>query len=309
MNLRILAKDADLLETIEDYRILTVPQVAYLHSRTQQMARRRLHALRRAGLVGAVPLRGGGKKGRPEQVFFLSKDGSDLLAKRRPVASSIVTDFPLEQSMHCLRHDLLANWFRIHLGRIDQTVPGLGTWFLPYSVVVRARIHVVEDSVPPVDGKTRASTAKPLRFIPDGVFALTETKTRRVFLFFLEVDMGTRPISSLSDVGRDAREKIVNYEEYFRLGGYKVYERVFGRAIEGFRLLILADTEARLRNLSLLCTMLGGMDFVWISDREKMFSHGLAAAIWTVGGNQSEQPRSIVGARLCRESALPALSH
>ena len=134
-----------------------------------------------------------------------------------------------------------------------------------------------------------------------------DTKTKKTLLFFLEVDMGTRPVASFSDSGRDAREKILTYQEYFRSGGYKAYERVLGCTLNGFRLLFLSETQARLSGLCLLCATMGGTDFVWATDRERMFSQGLAAAIWTAGGDMRDRPKSIVGERLWCHSPLQPL--
>jgi len=279
----LLEKDLNLLESLDEYRILTVSQLAHLHGRTRQMARRRLHVLRNTGLLGAVLL-ANGRRGRPEQVFFLSKSGADLIAERRPNSSPDASDRPLEQSIHFLRHDLLVNWFKIHLARIDEILPGIKTVILSNGIVSKARIHTIQAGASSGE-RRRASGGKSFHFIPDGVFALLDAKTKKTFLFFLEVDMGTRPVSSFSDSGRDAREKIITYQEYFLSGGYKAYERVLGSTLTGFRLLFLADSQARLSGLCLLIATLTGTEFVWVTDRERMFTHGLAAAIWIAGGD------------------------
>ena len=97
---------------------------------------------------------------------------------------------------------------------------------------------------------------------------------------------------------KDVRQKIINYQALFRSGHYKRYARVFDASINGFRLLFLANTSARLASLCRLIKEMPPSDFVWLTDQEIMFSHGLSAEIWVRGGRNNESLQSILGPNL-----------
>ena len=131
-------------------------------------------------------------------------------------------------------------------------------------------------------------------FIPDGVFTISvgEQDRRRSLLFFSGgVDMGTEPLTS-SGSGRDLRQKILNYQAYFRTGRYKRYEEFWNYQFKGFRLLFLANTGGRMASI---CRLVQGMppsDFIWVSDQDRMFAQGLGDNIWARGGKDQTAHQS-----------------
>jgi hypothetical protein len=146
------------------------------------------------------------------------------------------------------------------------------------------------------------------QLIPDGVFSITHREIGgKTLLFFLEVDMGTETIASMDRVSKDIRRKVSNYQELFRSGTYKRYESVLKSKLNGFRLLFLANSEARLISLCRLAREMPPSDFIWLTDQGRMFSHGLAAKIWTRGGRNENPPQSILGPGLACE--LPRIDH
>ena len=120
----------------------------------------------------------------------------------------------------------------------------------------------------------------------------------KTLLFFLEADMSTETLASADKDSKDVRQKIINYQTLFRSGHYKRYARVFDASINGFRLLFLANTSARLAALCRLIKEMPPSDFVWLTDQELMFSHSLSAEIWVRGGRDNESLQSILGPNL-----------
>jgi hypothetical protein len=157
-------------------------------------------------------------------------------------------------------------------------------------------------SVSPATGRL----GKPIPFIPDGVFSITNKEAeKKSLLFFLEVDMGTETIASPSRGPKDLRQKIIRYQDLFTSASYKGYEGVFDSKFNGFRLLFLANSAARLNSLCRLVQEMPPSDFIWLGDQEKMFSQGLSAKIWARGGRIKDPAQSILGPGFACELPLP----
>ncbi|MCY2953519.1 MAG: hypothetical protein NTU53_16300 [Planctomycetota bacterium] len=103
---------------------------------------------------------------------------------------------------------------------------------------------------------------KPVGFTPDGVLSITHAAQQKAVLFFLEVDRGSQTLASPGRGCADIRQKILNYQGYFRSPRYKRYQQVWNCHSRGFRLLFLAKTAER---LSALCRLVQEMQ---PSDRE-----------------------------------------
>jgi hypothetical protein len=134
--------------------------------------------------------------------------------------------------------------------------------------------------------------------IPDGVFIITDKESEKSLLFFLEVDMGTETLVNSKGEPTDVRQKIINYQTLFGTGKYKRYEKIFNVSLNGFRLLFLSNTPARLRALCRLVREMPPTDFIWLADQYQMFSNGLSAEIWVRGGKDNEKLQSILGHKL-----------
>ena len=140
--------------------------------------------------------------------------------------------------------------------------------------------------------------------IPDGVFSITDSEQKKTLLFFLEVDMGTESVAGASPTPNNVRQKILNYRGYFQCGRYKRYEKEWNCELNGFRLLILVNMRARLVALCRLVMEMPPSDFIWLTDQEQMFKHGLGAKIWLRGGKDEIPPQSILGAQMAFRSNL-----
>jgi len=288
--------DRDLLSSIADYKILTVKQLSIISQRSCRVVRRRMRALTKEGVIATRMEGCGGGRGRPEDLLFLTENGAALLVDngvRRPetVMGKVADRLFLD-------HLLLMNWFRIHLLQIERFIPELSVRYVNSESLARAYdtgggVHRSEQN---------GNQENAADFIPDAVFAITrkggEPKT---LLFFLEVDMGTETIASPHRNRKDLRQKILNYQMFFRTSRYKRYQGVFDSKLNGFRLLFLTNSSARMISLCRLVREMPPSDFIWLAEEEKMFSNGLSARIWARGGQEQAQPQSILGSELARE--------
>ncbi|MBT4814677.1 MAG: hypothetical protein HON70_03205 [Lentisphaerae bacterium] len=295
-------KDVTLLEQLAEYRVLTAEQIARLRGvGSLQVVRRRLGQLAREKLVESWGRGFGRRRGRPEKVYSIGCDGTDLLQRRGVLPAGTIHD-QIDGRKACENHQLLLNWFRIHLDYVSSVLPQLTVKLLSSTSPFLSRDgdgrSVVSESFQVSQGRKRN-----VRFVPDAVFAITDHKHRKSVLFFLEVDMGTETVASPGRGEHDFRQKILNYQLYFKANRYRRYEKLWVTTFSGFRLLVLANSAGRKGALARLIQEMPPNDFIWLTDPELMFSNGLTGPIWTRGGARQDASASIVGS-LCGPSAL-----
>jgi len=309
MGFRLKKSDLTLLATLADCRVLTTTQIAVLHfDSKKKSARRRLHQLSEAGLISDRHRGTGNLRGRVENVYFVGKDGFDLLKDRQILPSSATYEQVSAEKVFCIEHELLLNWFRIHLGEIQNSSPNLTTDFIavesafaPTDEYARPLLHI---RVPAEEIKVGAGD---FHFKPDGAFRITDTHRKSSLLFFLEVDMGTEPLIRREQGGRDICTKIVNYQALVASDNYKFLERVWRYEFSGFRLLFLTHTAERMSALCRFIQTISPSNFIWATDRERMFDRGLGGDIWSRGCDPVKPPESILGKNLSRPTPLPVL--
>jgi hypothetical protein len=219
-------------------------------------------------------------KGRPENVAIPTKRCFDLLSQDGHLPEHITPDTDKSQNPALIDHDLLLNWFIIHLLALNRKESGL----------------VTEHRVgrPTMDGNTGGAD----RIIPDAVFTITHKEPGKTLLFFLEVDMGTETIASVNRNHKDIRQKVVNYQNLFRSDDYKNYENIFSSELNGFRLLFLSNTASRMKSLCNLVKNMPPSNFVWLMDQDQMFKNGLFGKRWVKGGLIGKPLESILGKEL-----------
>ncbi len=288
--------DIRLLRNIAEHRVLTLDQLTVLSQRNSKSISRRLAQLREAGFIQTNSLGFGHSPGRPVNLVSLTEEGLHFLSDKGLLSSLIRGNLITSSTSHDLNHQILVNWFQIHLLEIERHVPSLTVQFLaPTSPFLDrdSKGHpLVFDKVPP-----KEDGGKWIEFVPDGVFSITSMEIKKTLLFFLEVDMGTE---SLGGAGRSTNvicQKVKNYQDYFRSRQYKRYEQVWNCELNGFRLLFLTNTHARKLQLCRFVQMMKPSEFVWISDQDQMFTNGLGAEIWARGGKNQSPPQSILGSK------------
>ena len=291
MDSRLNKGDKKILSLVALYRILTVSQLAALTQRSRQVIRRRLRYLYVEGFI-MTSNRGYGRiSGRPEKIIFLTDKSAGILKKKGLFPENIPLVSPKNINAIPVDHDLLINWFYIHLIQIENSIPDLTIepWS-PGFLTKDHRVHAFFDPRIRIESENDF-----IEFIPDGIFIIRHKGLGKGLLFFLEVDMDTEPVASLDRNSKDIRQKILNYQAIFRNGHYKRFEEIFHSKFNGFRLLFLTNSPAGSSSLSRLVQEMPPSDFIWLTNQEKMFSDGLSSKIWVRGGKTDRPPQSILG--------------
>jgi len=292
MSTRITQISLDLLKDLADYRMLSLSQVAHLHFGGKKAARRRMKQLVEEELLGPLPGPPAQRGGRPENTFGLSKAGFQLLKSESVLDDRIAFEQVGSGNLiHQIAHQLLLGWCRIHLVHVCRMLPQLEVRLLscnsPLALHPETGVPIARVEVAMRDGEP------PVHFTPDAVFVIIDTAQPKSVLFFLEVDMGTEPLSS--DDGVNIREKILRYKQYFRTKGYKRYETVWGVPLNGFRLLFVTHSSSNLGRLSAAVKAMEPTGFVWTTSADRMFEKGISDCIWNVGGCSERPAESILG--------------
>ncbi len=303
MPAKLNKNDRELLVALAEYRLLTVSQIAALCGIGKAAARNRVGKLTNAGLTTQRTPGMAQGRGRPERWVSLADRGIGLLRSDGTLGQNVPRDQVAADRIRCAEHLLAINWFRIHLVHLERVVPRLKATFLSSTSPFLERSHngqpLVSDTAPATD-----ADGEPLRFTPDGVFSLGDQETGKMLLFFLEVDQGTETLASGRRSAKDIRQKVINYQRYFRHAGYKRYQDLWGSTLNGFRLLFLAHTPARLAAICRLIREASPSDFVWLTDQDRMSAQGVAADIWARGGKLDAPQESIVGPTMSRVAPL-----
>jgi len=301
---RINRSDLRLLESIAEYRILLIHQLAIIHDRSIRPLRRRLILLEGQDLVVSGTQTLGKKRGRPERLISLSEGGIRLLKEKNMLSPDLPPDLVMAENIKDLEHHLFTNTFRVQLVQLQRDIPSMVMQYLsptsPFqkrstdgSPLIRERISSDDNDTLKVD------------FIPDGVFSIKDQSQGKTLLFFLEVDMATETLASPMNRMNDLRHKVLNYQTLFSKGRYKRYETIFKSPLKGFRLLFLAYTSKRMDSICRLVRDMSPSDFVWLTDRSSCLAQGAWSDIWVVGGRLDYPKRSILGSRKPEPSIVP----
>jgi hypothetical protein len=235
----------------------------------------------------------------------LADRGIDSLRADGTLGQNVPKDQVAADGIRCAEHLLSLNWFRIHLLHLERVSERVSARFLSSESPFLERgpdgLPFVTARVPSSEEGGRASP-----FIPDAAFSLRDRESGKTLLLFLEVDMGTETQSSRRFGVKDIRQKVINYQQYFRQAGYKRYQDIWDCTLNGFRLLFLAHTPARLASLCRLVQEVPPSDFVWLTDQDRMFAQGVTADIWARGGKLDAPQESIVGPTMSRVAPLSA---
>jgi len=304
MDLKLKRGDIKILSLIALYRILTVSQLAAITQRSRQVIRRRLRFLLGKNLI-LMKMRGFGRgQGRPEDIISITEKAAELLLNEGMFSEGISLIPKKSIDFLAVDHDLLINWFYIHLIQIHHSLSDL-------TINPHAPCFLLNNEDKHYDffkSLIRIETGDDfVEFVPDGVFTIWHRGIGKSLLFFLEVDMGTESSVSLDRSPKDVRQKISNYQALFRTGHYKRYEEIFRSKYNGFRLLFLVNSSSRLVSLCRLAQEMPPSDFVWLTDQERMFTNGVSAPIWARGGRYDDPPRSILGSKLVCNAPVLAL--
>jgi len=294
--------DCTILEYLAEYRILTMSQLAVVCRKNKPVVRKRIRDLKKEGFVNVTVNELGQNFGRPESLLGLTERGVEILKEKNLLAEDVLYKDAGPVSRRLNDHQLLLNWFRVHLCRIEHMLPRLKIRFLAYNSPFMPRRpdgRLITHDYSPIGRRTIQEAS----FTPDGVFATTDAMGGKTLLFFLEVDCGTETLSSPQRDMKDLRHKILKYQWYFQSLKYKRYEQIFKTSsLHGFRLLFLTKTIGRLAALCRLTQEMQPSNFVWLTEQGRMFEEGVSGKIWARGGNLQVMQHSILGKLVCPAS-------
>jgi len=290
--------DREFLALLRKHAMLSVGQIAILQGRSKQVLRRRTQVLREAGLIQSVLSGLGHRRGRPESVLVLTAEGAGVLSEHDGGG-----DCAPQPNARCLEHQLLINWFHIHLVHLERSLPQLTIRFFPaFHHPIQATGEV------PVAGRdqsARHGADEHAQSVPDGVFTITDSQCGKTLLFLLEADLGTETLASRKRGPGDVRQKILNYRAEFRAGGYKRYGGTNASSLNGFRVLFVTQSATRFVAMCRLAAASSPSDFVWVTEERRMFAQGLSGRIWARGGHGDMEPQSILGNSLACDCPIP----
>jgi hypothetical protein len=299
-------QDRDILVAMAEYRVLPVRHLRLLRRRNDRALRRRLRRLQDEGLIRTSTSGLGRGRGRPEQVLSLTPAGVDRLKADGVLAAELQPERVTIEGLGSIDHQILLNEFRLQVAQVPEIISGLAVHVA--GVCCARDVHLARQ-VAPLRERVPASddlAGHNVAFTPDEVFCLADAKSEKAVLFFLEVDMGSESLSSPKGTGKDVRQKVANYQAFFRGQQYKRYEQLWGAAFRGFRLLFLASSTPRLTDLCQLVKRTPPSDFIWLTDQESMLSKGIWSPIWIRGGRYDGPLHSILGSRAQSPGPSPA---
>lgn len=299
-------KDLAILSDIGEYGFLTVKQIAFLQQRSIQVIRRRLRSFTKEKLISTLERVFGTGPGRNEHVAILTNKGLNLLQSENIIAGSSGYINNQTYDSTIIEHDLLLNWFLIHLVQLERKEPRFRI-----STITPNSQHLFFDEsrqhtgIEPLSGNE--DTDFDYRMIPDAVFTITDQPSKKALLFFLEVDRGTEPLSSSARNSKNIEQKINAYKALFENKAYRRYKELTENPLNGFRLLFLTSTVTRMNSICRLTFSMPPSDFIWITSENAMFEKGLAARIWSRGGHTDRKQESILSERFAFDSSIPII--
>jgi hypothetical protein len=295
--------DLTILSFIAEFKYLTIKMISILCQRSIPVIRRRLRDLSEKHLISRIERVFGEGVGRKEHVMIISNEGLKILKEKEIISThaTYITDKTF--GLVFVEHDLLVNWFLIHLIQIQR----INQRFKVFLLTTSSHHLTQGDFNNPLTMEQFANDEKSgesYPMIPDGVFTITDKKSKKTLLFFLEVDMGTETLVSPTLNSGDIKQKVNNYQALFEHETYKRYNTTFNCNLNGFRLLFLTNTSSRMESICRLVQSMPPSNFIWITDQQCIFYKGVAAEIWARGGHYNKRQKSILTKKFAFENSI-----
>jgi hypothetical protein len=236
MSAKLTERDVAVILDVYKYRYLTATQIEKLHFPSMQMAWRRLHILITLGFLKAFTT-----QNINERIFYLSKQGAEIVAGELHVAVEYLTPGKIPKDYYFLKHFLAINDFRILVTKACQQGDINLLGFIPEYIGEKTREGYVKKYIR--DKVSNISTQE-YSHTPDAVFALE--KDGKPALFFLEIDRGSEIVS---DPEKGFLKCIVFYLHYWKEKKWIRYNEDFQRGFRTFRLLVVTTSPQRLTHM------------------------------------------------------------
>ena len=252
-NIVVLEHTVQALRSIQSYRYLTKDQVAAVTGMRPKSASEMLLRLERQKLLasfGNVPIAG---RGKTPKVYYLKRRGYRVLA------DAVDDELPAFKEVNVtsrwspkMAHRMATIDVMMAVERGVEALPGyrLVKTLLEYRRDNIGSRWVIETSDYVVSPETPDN-----RIIPDAGFVLENEVSGRRGLFLIEVDLGTKSHTSMSQArtnGTVARQ-IEQYDRYLTGGRFKHRYEQFG-FFEWFWPLFITNSDERVENMRRLCS-------------------------------------------------------
>ncbi|MBK7105895.1 MAG: replication-relaxation family protein [Ignavibacteriae bacterium] len=178
-------KDFFLLKQICEYNILNVDQLALINNSGRRIIQKKIAKFSKHYLVNLKQRYSSENHGRPENIISISEKGVKLLQNENLIDSKIPVERFITDKIYNIEHELLINWFRILLKKIESKCSNIKTEFISSTTPF---IPLNKNGQPLITENLSLENSS-VTLIPDGVFYIKSEKQNKSLLFFLEVDM------------------------------------------------------------------------------------------------------------------------
>jgi len=260
--MRITERDINVMRWIEKLKYISTSLIInFFFDGNPKVARRRLRLLCKEGYVYWFEKNDNKSCGRLERVWYLNKKKKDELKYLLGISDLHFYQLPMNPLF--VNHHLRINEFILCLQK--------------------ACISSKKYSFESIVENENYSIGK--NFVPDCLIVL---KREAKALFYIEIDMGTQTLTTVS-------QKITAYMEHLQTGNYKALSKEFNYDFKGFRMLMVTESQLRLNRLSTLCEETGTRGNVFLSTFDKIKPETiLHEDIWNVPCSKKQGLQSLV---------------
>lgn len=234
----------------------------------------RLQKLTAAGYLRRIEQMGQFSHGKLPYVYLITRQGADLVARRRGEPA-----LPLRRQPRALAlsHLLATNDIRVAMERAAQQ----HGWPAPHWMDERSLRGVMHTETVSISGPQGG--VKKVSLVPDGYCVLDIGRGRQGF-FMAEADLGVEQIA-------DTRQKLTTWQQkskaYIAFVSSGDFTRQFGST--RLRILTVTTTDRRRANLAAASAQVGGRDLFWFTTFAQI-QHPTAildAPVWQVAGSSN----------------------
>lgn len=278
--MRLTSRDKAIVFAVYQYRLLSSHQIEALLFASEKLhskrtdCQRRLQLLFHHGFLGRPPITLTLGEGRQPIVYELDKKGADLVASLMEVDRANLGWQPKfsQAGMPFIQHSLAINDVRL----IAHRLMDLGHWQVGEWIDDNDfKTAKFKEKVP-----YRTQGARVISILPDSFFRLDLPNQKQDAFFFLEVDQGTMVNSRWGD-------KVKAYSQFRKTrAAYKHY------GTHNFRVLTIAPSVARLRNLMKTTERVGGDHYFWFTTQDDLNIwrvESFLEEIWSAVGREGKQ--------------------
>lgn len=272
--LRLGERDVNVLQAVANAIALSTSQIAALFFPSIKKASERLKQLVDAALLAQSRREWGFPDAKVELFYSLTDVGRNQLAETtgKPVPAP-----PTGQTRN-LRHLAGTNQFGIVLSTSLRGTKTLDGTYIPSWALSRMLSRESTSGPGKGLGGRLFGTVK-----PDAVFMLRNGAGTSL-MFMVEIDFDSEPLTRRATPGQVSLvQKLELYCSYFDSGEYQEDGyALFASRFNGFRLLLVTTTEARIAALRNRIADMGDTHFIWATTFERLDAIGVLGTAWQV---------------------------